>query len=300
MLRNLMKIRLHPTNFIPLLAIPAAWLLPSVGRMLSPYTTWILAGLLLSSFLGVKVKEMLSVIEHPMRSVWTVFMILFAGPILILPIANWLFPEYRVAALLFMMLPAAVSSPAVAAIYGGNVAIATVDAVLSNLLSTLSIPLLFGLFVEGSMQVEGSSILRQMVFVIVIPFLIGTALNHFAPRATKVVHRHSRMLNLILLFFLFYAAFAPYVKEMVLSLTNLHLLMALAMTHLILHLLARLASWHSKHEDQRIGILCNMVLPNVGLGVVLAQHYLGFPEMIFILLSEVVWVIVVGLIHYLK
>jgi len=282
------------------LAIPAAWVLPSVGKFLTPYTTWILAALLLSSFLGVKAKEMLSVIEHPMRSIWTVFMILFAGPILILPIANWLFPEYRVGALLFMMLPAAVSSPAVAAIYGGNVAIATVDAVLSNLLSTLSIPLLFGLFVQGSLQVEAASILRQMVFVIVIPFLVGTALNHFFQKQVKKVHQHSRMLNLVLLFFLFYAAFAPYVHEMIDSLRNLHLIMALIMTHAILHLLAKVAAWHSKHEDQRIGILCNMVLPNVGLGIVLAQHYLGMPEMIFILLSEVVWVLVVGFIHYLK
>lgn len=274
--------------------------MPSVGKLLSPYTTWILAALLLSSFLGIKIKELAQVIRHPMRSVWTVFMILFAGPILILPIAHFLFPEYKVAALLFMMLPAAVSSPAVAAIYGGNVAVATVDAVLSNLLSTLSIPLLFSVFVEESVEVSSSSILWQMLWVIVVPFIAGALANHFLPRMSKAVHRHSRMLNLTLLFFLFYAAFAPYVKPMVMSLTNWHLIAALLMTHAILHLLAKVAAWHSKHEDEKIGILCNMVLPNVGLGVVLAQHYLGFPEMIFILLSEVVWVIAVGLIHYLK
>jgi hypothetical protein len=102
------------------------------------------------------------------------------------------------------------------------------------------------------------------------------------------------------LFFLFYAAFAPYVHEMIGSLRNLHLIMALVMTHAILHLLAKVAAWHSKKEDEKVGILCNMVLPNVGLGIVLAQHYLGMPEMIFILLSEVVWVLVVGFIHYLK
>jgi predicted Na+-dependent transporter len=293
-------IRFHPTNFIPLLAIPAAWLLPSVGKLLTPHTTWILAGLLLSSFLGVKAKEMLSVVRHPMRSVWTVFMILFAGPILILPIADWLFPEYKVGALLFMMLPAAVSSPAVAAIYGGNVAIATVDAVASNLLSTLSIPLLFGVFVKGSVEVAAGSILMQMALVVVIPFGVGAALNYFFSKQVKKIHRHSRMLNLILLFFLFYAAFAPYVHEMIGSLRNLHLIMALVMTHAILHLLAKVAAWHSKKEDEKVGILCNMVLPNVGLGIVLAQHYLGMPEMIFILLSEVVWVLVVGFIHYLK
>ena len=295
-----MRFRLHPTNFIPLLAIPAAWLFPAVGKMFSPHTVWILAALLLSSFLGVRVKELVEVIRHPMRSLWTVFMILFAGPILILPIAQFLFPEYKVGALLFMMLPAAVSSPAVAAIYGGNVALATVDAVLSNLLSTLSIPLLFGLFVKGSVEVAAGSILRQMLLVIVIPFLVGTAINHFFPKLSKSIHRHSRMLNLILLFFLFFAAFAPYVKEMIMSLGNLHLIMALLMTHAILHLLAKVAGWHAKREDEKVGILCNMVLPNVGLGVVLAQHYLGAPEMIFILLSEVVWVIAVGLIHYLK
>lgn len=296
-----MKIfKLHPTNFIPLLAVPAALVLPKIGVALSPYTTWILAALLFSSFAGIKFGEMATVVRHPARSMFTVLMILVVAPLAIYPIAQFLFPEFALGALLFMMLPAAVSSPAVAAIYGGNVAVATVDAVLSNLLSVLTIPLLFGLFAHESVDIGTASILRQMLFVIVLPFAVGALINRFFSNGAKALHRHNRIINLSLLFFLFYAAFSPYIGVMLESLTNLHLILALIMTHAILHVLAKIATLGSKDEGEKVGILCNMILPNVGLGVVLAQHYLGAPEMIFILLSEIVWVVVVGLIHYVK
>lgn len=271
-----------------------------MGIALSPYTTWILAALLLSSFAGMKLGEMAKVVQHPARSMFTVLMILVVAPLAIFPFAKFLFPEFALGALLFMMLPAAASSPAVAAIYGGNVAVATVDAVLSNLLSVLTIPLLFSLFAHESVDIGTLSILRQMVFVIALPFVAGTLISRFFATAASALHRHSRIINLALLFFLFYAAFSPYIKMMLESLSNLHLILALIMTHAILHVLAKIATLGSKDESEKVGILCNMILPNVGLGVVLAQHYLGAPEMIFILLSEVVWVAVVGLIHYVK
>jgi len=298
--KKTMKIHLHPTNFIPLLAIPAALAFSGVGFQLSPYTSWILAGMLFFSFLGLRAKDLLPAIQRPSKVLIAVTMILIVSPIVVYPFAKLLFPDFFLGAMLFMMLPAAVSSPAVAAIYGGNVGLATVDAVVSNLLSIITIPLFFGWIAHESVQMDSLPILRQMLWVILLPFALGMLGNHWLPKAAKAIHRHNRMINLFLLFFLFFAAFSPHIHNMIDSFRNFHLILALVVTHTLLHLLAKVDTWRSKNEADKVGILCNMVLPNVGLGVVLAQHYLDSPALMFILLSEVVWVVVVGFIHYLK
>ena len=295
-----MKFHLHPTNFIPLLAVPAAFFFSGVGFLLSPYTSWILATMLFVSFMGLRLKKLMPGIRHPSKALIAVLMILVVSPLVAYPFARFLFPDFFLGVMLFMMLPAAVSSPAVADIYGGDVALATEDAVLSNLLSIITIPVFFGFFAHETVQVESLPILKQMFWVILIPFVLGVLGNAVAPKVATQIHRHSRMLNLALLFLLFFAAFSPHVKNMIASLRNPHLLLALVVTHALLHLLAKIDTWRSKNEAVKISILCNMVLPNVGLGVVLAQHYLDSSALMFILLSEVVWVVIVGLIHYLK
>ncbi len=295
-----MRLKLHPANFIPLLSVPAAFFMADAGRFFYSYTAWILAAMLFFSFLGLRMSELRWVAHHPLRSLASVILILVICPLVIFPVAKVLFPEYLMGAMIFMMLPAAVSSPAVAAIYGGDVALATIDAVLSNLLSVVSIPVLVGLVAHESVRIGAGKILGQMVIVVLVPFVAGTFVSHFFERVARRIHRHSREINLWLLFLLFFAALSPFVSELVANLANMRLILAVLLTNLVLLALARLAIRFIKEEKERMGMLCNILLPNVGLGVVLAQSYFGPKEIMFMIFCDLVWIAMVGLIDYVK
>lgn len=287
-------------NFIPLLAIPVAILLPGVGTLLSPYTAWILGVLLFFSFLGLGFEDLIKALRHPAQAFFVSVIILVVTPLVIYPVMQRFFPEYFQGAILFMLLPSALSSPAVAAIYGGNVALATVNTVISNLLSPFSITLFLALFMSAGIKVSIFKILARLLLVILIPFLLGLLANQWVKPWIQKTKRHYRLINLSLLFVLFLATVSPYAQQMVANLRNGRLWLAVLVVHLVLLFFARLSVLHATGKHEKIAIESNLLFLNMGLGVVIAQNYFGPNEMLFLIFCQIVWTVLIGIFKLFK
>jgi len=294
------KIKSSLLNFIPILSIPAAIFIPQVGELFSHYTMWILAALLFFSFLGLNAADLIKEAKKPMKPFFVSVVILIISPLVIYPVMERFFPVYLLGAIIFMLLPSAVSSPAISSIYGGNVASATVIAVFSNLLSPFTIPLFLAVFMMTSVNVSISSMLLQLLVIVIIPFALGLFVNRYSPSFVDKTRHHYKFINLFILFLLFYAALAPYVPQLLANLTNWHLWLAVFIVHLTLYFFSKLAVLHESSVAEKISIESNLMFLNVGLGVVIAQTYFGPNEILFIIFCDIVWAFMVGFFKYLK
>jgi predicted Na+-dependent transporter len=295
-----MHTKINFSNFIPLLAIPVVIALPNVGLLLSPHTVWILGALLFVSFISAEMSQLWQSLKKPTRPLFFALTVLVLTPLVMLPLMQQFLPEYFVGAMIFMLLPSALSSPAVAGIYGGNVSLATVNTILSNMLSPFTITLFFAFFLGSEVTVDLASILTTLCLIIFIPFALGLLANRFAQPVIKKTKRYFRFASLLLIFFFFFGALAPYVNEMTANFSNTNLWLAVATAYLVLFLFAKLSVLYCTNRPERVAVESNLMFLNVGLGVVIAQNYFGPVEMLFIIFCEIVWVSMVTLFNYLK
>ncbi|MBU0577044.1 bile acid:sodium symporter [Patescibacteria group bacterium] len=295
-----MKIKSPLLNFIPVLSIPIAVYLPQIGKLFSPYTSWLLGALLFFSFCGISFDALIKAVKKPIKPFFVSIVILLVAPLVVFPIMERFFPIYLLGALIFMLLPSAVSSPAIASIYNGNVPFATVNAVFSNLLSPFTIPLFLVLFIGASVEISTAAMLLQLLIIIVIPFVLGLIANSYTPKFIEKTKSYYRPINLFLLFLLFFAILSPYSKELVGNLLNGHLWLAVFIVHLVLYFFSKLTVLHATSKSEKISIESNMMFLNIGLAVVIVQNYFGPTEMLFIIFCEIFWVVLVGLFKFIK
>lgn len=295
-----MNNRVDVGNFFPILAIPLALLLPSWGSVLAPYTSLLLAILLFFSFLGLDPRRLLEILRQPKETFYMSLIILVLTPLVVFPVMQRFYPEYFLGAVLFMLLPSAISAPAITAIYGGNVARSAVNTLVSSLLSPFTISLFLSLFLFARITVSPWKILWQLGLIIFLPFIVGLIVDRVKPHWVQNFKPYYRRINLALLFLVFFAALSPYSVDMKVNLLNGRLWMAVLVTHAVLYLFAKLAVLHEKNQADKIALESNLFFLNVGLGVVIAQNYFGPTEMLFIVFCEIVWIVLIGIFKYLR
>ncbi len=295
-----MKIKSQLTNLIPLLAIPAAIFLPQIGGVFSPFTAWLLGGLLFLAFLGLDPKKLIKELKSPMNQFFMAMVILVVTPLVIMPIMDHFFPAFLLGALLFMLMPSAVSAPAIVRIYGGNVALATANTVFSNLISPFSIPILIAFFAAKQVEVSLFTILWQLLILIGLPFLLSLMVRHFADKTIEKTKQSYGLISLLILFLLFFGALSPFSKELVANFSNQNLWLAVIVVHIILFFFAKLMIVYVKAKKDKISIQANLVFLNVGLAIVLAQNFFGSAEVIFIIYCQIFWLLMLSLFKYFK
>ncbi|MBN1258760.1 bile acid:sodium symporter [Candidatus Peregrinibacteria bacterium] len=295
-----MKIPSALMNFIPLMAIPAAFAVPGIGKIFFPYTNWILGALLFTSFLALDWSDLKEAVKRPLKPFYVSILILILSPLIIMPIMGRFFPDFMLGAVIFMLLPVAVASPAVAGIFGGNVAIATINAVSTNLLSPFTIPFFLETFMRTSVEVDIIGMLIKLLLIVFIPFILSVALNRYCPRLIRKAKGYYRGISLGLLFLIFFAAVAPYTHELASNLLNSRLIVSVFISYFILYFFSRLILVCSPDKAERTAITANMLLPNVGMGVVLVQQYFGPQEMLFLIFCQVLWVILISIFKYFR
>lgn len=287
-------------NFIPLLAIPFALLIPSVGQFFSPYASWILGTLLFFSFVGMGIEDLFHALRHPAKPFYLSLMILVMAPLVIYPIMQRFFPDYFLGALVFMVLPSAVSAPAVSAIYGGNVALASINTLLSSILSIFTIPLFFKFFLSAQVDVSARLVFFKLITIILIPFVLSLIAHRFGKKVLPAIKSHFRPISLMLLFLFFFAALSPYHQEMLANFSNGPLWLAVLITYLLLYAFAHLSLLYATDRPERIAVKSNILFLNVGLGLLVAQNYFGPTEVLFVVFAEIVWVALVALFKFFR
>lgn len=297
-----MKSKLKNTlfNFLPLIAIPAAIFFPMIGSIFSPYTSWILGTLLFFSFFGLDLHKLIKEFKRPMEPLLVSVVILVITPLLVLPIMQHFFPTYQTGALLFMSAPSAISAPAIASIYGGNIAFTALNTIFSSLLSPITVPTIITIFSEADVQVSFLDMTLQLVTLIFIPFFLSLGCSHYSVKMTQVVKKYNRLISLSLLFLLFFGILSPHKEKLIEFSLNINLWLAVLVSHLILFFFAKLMSFHIKQKDRKVSLESNLFFLNVGLAAILAQNYFNYEAVLFIVFCQIIWVLMVGFFRYLK
>lgn len=295
-----MKIKNGFLNFIPLLALPAAIFVPPIGMIFSPYVSWILGALLFFSFLGLDLKTLLKSLRNPLEPFYMSMVILVVTPLVAIPIMNHFFPDYALGAMLFLSAPSAIAAPAVAGLYGGSIAFAAINTILSSLLSPFSTPAMVTLFADTSIKVDFIKMMTQLLTLIFIPFFLSLGFSHYYESTTQKIKHHTKGISLGLLFLLFLAILSPYRADLITFMLNKNLWLAVLTAHVILLFFAKLMTVNVETVNRRISIQSNLLFLNVGVALILAQTYFTAPEIIFIVFCQIFWVILVSLFKYIK
>jgi predicted Na+-dependent transporter len=130
-----------------------------------------LGGVIFSSYFRIELDKTI------FQSDWRYLPVYFAIRFLVLPVIVYLIfirfsVFYSTAFFLLLLLPAAVSSPAFAAMFGGNIGLALKILVFSSFLSILTLPLLSSIILSRTVRIDSMHMFLIMIYTIVIPFFL--------------------------------------------------------------------------------------------------------------------------------
>jgi BASS family bile acid:Na+ symporter len=192
--------------------------------------------------------------------------------------------------IVLMATPTGVFSLMWVTIYKGNIALALSIILLSTLLSPFLIPYCLSLLVGAEVAIETLPMMKGLLFMIVVPSLIGLFINHISQGKVKEKWSPSlapfSKIGLSLVIMINSSAIAPLLLNFDLT------LLYTAFIIVILVCIGYLLGWFTAktfkfNHDTRIALTFNSGMRNVSAGAVIALAY--FPP-------EVVFPVIVGIL----
>ncbi len=217
----------------------------------------------------------------------------------LLPVALWLVasvvvPQYAVGVFLLSVVPAGVSSPAIASFYGGLVAPGFAIVILSQLATPLLIPLQFALLghlgAGTATEVVPSPVdlFLTMVWCIFVPITVFLCVRKQV-RLAAYVRRQNTFFSMLLIAFVIAMAIA---KQRDILLSHIpDMLVALVVTVLCFTafmVAAWVFAWKLERAERITFSVCS-AFNNAALGVSLALLHFSAPIILFVAVSEIAW-----------
>lgn len=161
---------------------------PGPGSALGWIVTPVLAIMVLSVSLTIKVEDLKQIKKYPLMILWSAFlqfvpMALFA---LLLGRAFSQWADIRTGQLLLGSLPADISAPLMVYLVGGSTAVATAMLVVAMALTPFILPNVLSWFGGVAFKIPTSYLVVELAIIIVIPVALGILLNY---RSEKVRER---------------------------------------------------------------------------------------------------------------
>lgn len=203
--------------------------------------------------------------------------------------------RFAPAAFLLALLPAGVTSPAFAGLFGGSVSLAIVILSLTTLLVPLLLPAMVAAILGSSLAIDVKSLLTTLVATVLVPIGLASALRGKARVQALVTHWGNTVSILAV------AATVTLVvtrhRELILS-QPLQLAVPLALvslTFVLLYGFGALLPGAANHE--RVTYAACSGANNLSLGISLAYLYFPTDTSLFLVLGEFPWI---GLLVALK
>jgi bile acid:Na+ symporter, BASS family len=204
---------------------------------------------------------------------------------------KWISSFYAPVLLLSFLLPAAVSSPSFAVIFGGKPDLSLKILVYSSFLAVITIPYLMALFLGSSLELETGKMLLTLVYTIAVPFIL-----HLPLRKIKTVRdflgRYNALFTLIGLSTIFIVATARN-RPAILGnpeLVGLYAVIALAVYSGMY--LSGYFLFPSQPAAIRKTLSISSGANNIGLGVTITALFFPGEMNIFFIISQLAWVVV--------
>ncbi|PZE22107.1 bile acid:sodium symporter family protein [Paenibacillus xerothermodurans] len=244
---------------------------------------WIFAGMSFAGSLGSSFKDLGKVLMHPMPIIVN-FVILH----LFMPLFGWaagtiFFPGddlTQTGFVLLFVIPTGVISLLWVTLYKGNMALTLALILLDTLLSPLVVPFSLSVLVGAKVQMDVWHIMQGLLFMVVVPSLLGMAMNQWTKGNIKVVWGPRlapfSKIGLFIVVALNSAVVAPFLSEMN---TKLIAIMLLA---LVCAPIGYLAGWAASvalkwQPEVTVALTFNSGMRNLSAGAVLAVSFFPPP-----------------------
>ncbi|NOU97196.1 bile acid:sodium symporter family protein [Paenibacillus sp. LMG 31456] len=256
----------------------ASWL--SSYSFLAP---WIFAAMTFAGSLGSNFKDLGKVIMHPLPLI-IIFIILHV----VMPLIGWgagqlFFPGddlTQTGFILLFVIPTGVISLVWVTIYRGNIALTLALILLDTMLSPFIVPYSLTLFVGAKVQMNTWDIMQGLLYMVVIPSLIGMALNQLTKGKIKTQWGPNlapfSKIGLFIVVSLNSSVIAPYLKQMNKQLIVIIVVAFLCATlgYVLGWFVAKVMGWN---RELTIALTFNSGMRNLSAGAVLAIAFFPAP-----------------------
>lgn len=218
-------------------------------------------------------------------------------PVALLTVAQILLPDYALGVFLLALVPAAVSSPAFAHMFGGTVPPAFAIVTVSTLLAPFLIPLQFMWASDVAMDISPLSLFKTLAFCIFLPMAFYFATRRFRRWGT-MMYDNTKLISIVLVAFVIALVIAKQRDVFLADIGGLAVPFIACMACYGCFLLT--ARWlaRGRSEQTRITYTVCSAFNNVALGVSLALLHFPPKIILFIAVSEIGWALLPGLMKW--
>lgn len=265
------------------------FIIPSPGQYSSYAILFFLFSIIFASFFQLDLDK--KIIKNNLKKTLRYYVFRF----LIIPMLVYFifFPFsdfFAVILLLLMLLPSAVSSPAVTAILKANVNLSLTIVVFSNLLSIIFIPLFSIFLIKTTTPIAVDKLLFTLLFTIILPLILSLLLRNVRSFKTHIV-KQIPLITIIGLSSIAILAIAKNKETILNNLGNIVEYLAIALVaFIVIYALGWFLQIRNKYPE-KASFSVTSGLNNIGLGISLTALYFPADISIFFAVAIIAWVV---------
>lgn len=249
----------------------------------------ILGLMLFLVFLKIDAIEIIENMRNYKLMIYVTSVYMFAIPIFFYFLMKIFNPELAVGMLLLTAMPAGVSTPALTDIVKGNISLSMSLVITSQLIAPFTVPLLFWLFVNSSLEINKLLLFKDIAILVFLPLIISQLIKKYFPMAIKNTQHLFTSANVFLLFSFVYIAMSSQ-RDVILE-NPAGLIWKVAVIYLVfilLHFIGYFICYRDRKEN-RVAVAIGATYMNNGMAIVLAVSYFSPEILILMVLSELPW-----------
>lgn len=210
-------------------------------------------------------------------------------PVCIFLVAESFLPEISNGMLLLCLVPAGVSTAALAGILGGSISLALSITVFSTFLAPFVIPLAFYFLTTNQVNIDTISMFYNLIFLIFVPIFLSKLIGRYFRRQNVIIRENASWISVVLISLVTIIILGKYQNEFFKDLFfSFELLFYLSLLYFSYYFFPWFIC-RNKGLKKNISYTLGSGANNSALAVVLGSLYLDPVNIIFLVLSEVVW-----------
>lgn len=260
------------------LSLVVGVLLEGVGQQLLFLVPWLFAFMTVVSSLSLKVRDMKVFVNYPKTILFTIAFLHILMPLWAYVVSIVLFDDHllTIGFIIAVAVPTGVTSIIWISFCKGNLPLGLATVLINTLLAPLIMPALLQIIVGEKIAIDTSAIMLDLLWMIVLPSIIGIALNEMSKgaipqRFSKTLAPFSK-LALFGIVMINSSAVAPYVKNISWELAGVisAVFFISVSGYLFAYWLGKLV-WQD--ASIRTTFMFNGGMRNIAVGVVIATTY---------------------------
>lgn len=270
-------------------------------RPLENYVIYIVMSIIGLLFLKVDIIDIVTHIRQPFFLLYIAFINLVVTPVITYFVFRGLTPELTPGLVLLAALPSGVTSAAFTDMMKGRTSLTLTTIIVTNLFSIITIPFVFYILFNQSMEISVMDLGMNLLKVFAIPFFIAKVLKHVLVQDLVTKLQDYYNIIIVSLLSLMIAVSTSFASDYIIEhlKVSYSALAYLFLAYIIFQLIGYFSVfWHSKGEKVAVSN-ANMLTNNI-LGIVLALAFLTEDILHLVVMSVIPWSVMIVAKHWYK